>query len=116
MVWFRILMIYSLVLVMLPLGSVAAVATSGLQPTQGIIIADTTYVTDIAEAQQKVATKTKRCRTAVLPGLACNAELVVQTPASASGDELPGAMAFFDKVVLPVGVTTTGHRDPPRAC
>jgi len=115
MAWFRILMIYSLVLVMLPLGSFAAVATSGQQPAQGIIIAETTQVTN-AEAQQKVATKTKRCRTAVLPGLACNAELVVQTAASASGDELLGAVAFFDKVVLPVGVTTTGHRDPPRAC
>jgi hypothetical protein len=113
MVWLRAILLSGLVLVMLPLGAFAKVAAAN-----GVIaqpVSTGTYMTVLPEKAQFIAPRTKPCRIALLPGTQCSAELLTDTTPPVLQPPAASGSVVAPDVILPDGITMSGHQDPPRA-
>lgn len=116
----RILLVYMLVVVMLPWGAWAnAAAAHAVAPAASAQVlsapdAGPVHVKEGHRAGDKISAKTKRCRIAVLAGIACGSDGLWHRAMGVDPDGRITAAAFFAEVILPRGVAASGHLDPPR--
>lgn len=107
---FRSFLVSCLIVVILPWGALAQVAS----PQALFIATAASEITGASDAAAHVAAKQKRCRIAILTGTPCFPAIVDHGATTTCGNPHAGDAPFTVAIALPDGMETGSHLDPPR--